>query len=124
LLWADRVQKHFFNGGALTGANITNRFMELRNQLFPLMGEMDVAILELGARPATIFFSHMTPFGLTAYTNAPGFNQFGGRVAPGFNLVITNTGGTIYYTTNGSDPRVAFTGAVSPGTLTYTGPSR
>jgi hypothetical protein len=121
LLWADRVQKHFFNSGALTGANITNRFMELRDQLFPLMGEMDAAILNWARDRQPIFFGHMTPYGLTAYTNAPGFNQFGGRVAAGFNLVITNTGGTIYYTTNGSDPRVAFTGAVSPAALTYTG---
>jgi len=122
LLWADRIQKHFFNGGALTGANITNRFMELRNQLYPLMGEMDVAILNWARDRQPIFFSHMTPYGLTAYTNAPGFNQFGGRVAAGFSLVITNIGGTIYYTTNGSDPRLAFTGAVTPGTLAYTGP--
>ena len=122
LLWADRIQKHFFNGGALTGANITNRFMELRNQLYPLMGEMDVEILEWARDRQPIFFNQMPPFGLTAYTNAPGFNQFGGRVAPGFSLVITNTGGTIYYTTNGADPRVAFTGAVTAGTLTYSGP--
>lgn len=122
LLWADRIQKHFFNGGALMGANITNRFMELRNQLYPLMGEMDVEILNWARDRQPIFFSQMPPFGLTAYTNAPGFNQFGGRVAPGFSLVITNTGGgTIYYTTNGTDPRVAFTGAVAPGTLTYSG---
>lgn len=122
LLWADRIQKHFFNGGVLTGANITNRFMELRNQLYPLMGEMDVAILNWARDRQPIFFSHLTPYGLTAYTNAPGFNQFGGRVAPGFSLVITNPGGTIYYTTNGSDPRAAFTGAVSASAVTYTGP--
>ena len=122
LLWADRVRKHFFNGGALMELNITNRFMEMRNQLFPLMGEMDVSILNWARDRQPIFFGHLTPYGLTAYTNAPGFNQFGGRVAPGFSLVITNTGGTIYYTTNGSDPRVAFTGAVTPGALTYSGP--
>jgi hypothetical protein len=122
LLWADRVQKHFFNGGTLTGANITNRFMELRNELFPLMGEMDPAILNWARDRQSIFFSHMEPYGLTAYTNAPGFNQFGGRAPAGFALVMTNTGGTIYYTTNGSDPRTAFTGAVSPSALTYGGP--
>ncbi|MFO1513183.1 MAG: chitobiase/beta-hexosaminidase C-terminal domain-containing protein [Verrucomicrobiota bacterium] len=69
-----------------------------------------------------IFFSHLEPYGLTAYTNAPGFNKFGGRVPLGFSLEITNTGGTIYYTTNGSDPRTAFTGAVSASALTYGGP--
>jgi hypothetical protein len=122
LLWADRIQRHFFNGGALTGVHMTNRFMELRNELFPIMGEMDANILNWVRDRQSIFFSQMTPYGLTAYTNAPGFNQFGGRVAAGFNLVITNTGGAIYYTTNGTDPRLAFTGAVSPGALIYTGP--
>ena len=122
LLWADRIRKHFFNGGALMELNITNRFMEMRNQLYPLMGEMDASILNWARDRQPIFFGHMTPYGLTAYTNAPGFNQHGGRVAPGFSLVMTNSGGTIYYTTNGSDPRVPFTGAVTPGTLTYSAP--
>src|SRR2546426_5646954 len=31
-------------------------------------------------------------------------------------------GGAIYYTTNGSDPRVRFTGAVSNSAVTYSGP--
>ncbi|MEK7781113.1 MAG: lamin tail domain-containing protein, partial [Verrucomicrobiota bacterium] len=122
LLWADRVQKHFFNDGALMPAAITNRFNELRDELLPLMPNMDIEILQWANDRQPIFFGQMEPFGLTAYTNAPSFNQHGGRVAPGFNLVITNTGGTIYYTTNGADPRVAFTGAVTAGTLTYTGP--
>lgn len=123
LLWADRIQKHFFNDGALTGAGLTNRFMELRNELYPIMGEMDATLLVWARDRQAIFFPQMTPYGLTAYTNAPGFNQFGGRVPAGFNLVITNNGGgTIYYTTNGSDPRTAFTGAVSPSALTYGAP--
>ena len=123
LLWADRIQKHFFNGGVLTGENLTNRFMELRNELYPLMGEMDSTLLVWARDRRAIFFPQMAPYGLTAYTNAPGFNQFGGRVPAGFGLVITNTGGgTIYYTTNGSDPRTAFTGAVSPSALIYNAP--
>lgn len=126
LLWADRIQKHFFNGGALSGANLTNRFNELRDQLLALMTAwyvtMDTTILTWAQDRQAIYFGQMQPFGLTAHTNAPGFNQFGGPVAPGFALVITNTGGTIYYTTNGSDPRTAFTGAVSPAAQIYTGP--
>lgn len=34
----------------------------------------------------------------------------------------TTSAGTIHYTTDGTDPRVAFTGAVAAGALTYTGP--
>jgi hypothetical protein len=122
LLWADRIQKHFFNGGALTGANISNRFNELRLELSQLIPGMDITILNWARDRQAIFFPQMAPYGLTAYTNAPGFNQFGGRVPAGFSLVITNPGGTIYYTADGSDPRTAFTGAVSPSALTYSGP--
>lgn len=122
LLWADRIQKHFFNGGALMPAAISNRFNELKAEMASLITSMDVTILNWARDRQAIFFPQMTPYGLTAYTNAPGFHPFGGRVPAGFSLVITNPGGTLYYTTNGSDPRTAFTGAVSPAALVYTGP--
>lgn len=122
LLWADRIQKHFFNGGVLMPQSISNRFNEMAVELSQLIPNMDVELLVWARDRQAIFFPQMTPYGLTAYTNAPGFNQFGGRVPSGFNLVITNTGGTIYYTTDGSDPRVAFTGAASPTAQIYSGP--
>ena len=53
--------------------------------------------------------------------SAPVFNQHGGRVAPGFALSMSATN-TIYYTTNGSDPRLYGTGALSPLAQVYTGP--
>ncbi len=46
---------------------------------------------------------------------APFFNQPGGSVSKGFVLKLTNSpAGVVYYTTNGIDPRVYGTGAVSP----------
>src|SRR5688500_10429402 len=30
LLWADRIHKHFFNGGALTSQSVSNRIQEMR----------------------------------------------------------------------------------------------
>lgn len=53
---------------------------------------------------------------------APAFNQFGGNVSPGFNLTMSAPLGTIYYTTNGDDPRVMYSGAIASAALTYTGP--
>lgn len=50
------------------------------------------------------------------------FNQDGGEVNSGFSLTMTKPAGktgTIYYTTNGTDPRVPYTGAIA-GTQ-YTG---
>jgi hypothetical protein len=53
--------------------------------------------------------------------DAPAFNQQGGRLAPGFALTMTAGPGTIYYTTNGADPRVAGAGEVLPGAVIYSG---
>src|SRR5207247_1268930 len=54
---------------------------------------------------------------------APAFSKFGGQIAPDFKLYLTNLNatGTIYYTTNGADPRVYGSGAVSAGALAQTG---
>jgi hypothetical protein len=121
LLWADRVQKHFYNGGALMGESITNRFRELETELVQFIPSMNPEILNWVANRWPTYLSHMTSEGLQSTVVAPSFNQHGGRVAPGFNLTITAPAGTIYYTTNGTDPRVAFTGAVSASALTYSG---
>jgi hypothetical protein len=54
---------------------------------------------------------------------APVLNQLGGIVPAGFALTMVNpnAGGTIYYTTNGTDPRVYGSGAVTPGAQVYAG---
>jgi hypothetical protein len=43
--------------------------------------------------------------GLYPRVDAPLFNHPGGSVNPGFNLTMSSPVGTIYYTTNGTDPR-------------------
>ena len=43
--------------------------------------------------------------GLYPRVDPPLFNHPGGTVNPGFNLVMSSPLGTIYYTTNGTDPR-------------------
>lgn len=55
--------------------------------------------------------------------DAPVFSQFGGTVAANFSLTMTNPGGagTIYYTVDGSDPRVPLTGAIGPTAVAYAG---
>ena len=52
----------------------------------------------------------------------PRFSQAGGRVAPDSVLTLTNpTNATVYYTVDGSDPRLA-QGAISSNALVYSGP--
>ena len=123
LLWADRVNKHFFNGGALTDTNILARFNELRNEMRVVLPAMDLGIQNTWVpQRRNVIFGHFNLYGLQASSNAPVFNQHGGRVAAGFNLAMTNVSGPIYYTTDGSDPRVPFTGAVSNAAQVYSVP--
>jgi len=59
---------------------------------------------------------------LTDNAEAPDFSQHGGNIQPGFALTMSNpnSGGTIYYTIDGSDPRLPG-GAISPSALIYGG---
>lgn len=52
---------------------------------------------------------------------APTFSQHGGRVVSGFRLAISAPAGATWYTTDGSDPRLAGSGAVAPAARQYTG---
>jgi hypothetical protein len=78
------------------------------NQYFPVRGN--------------VVLQQIRNAGLYPNVTAPSFNQHGGRVAAGFDLTISAPAGTIYYTTNGVDPRVYGTSAVSPHALSYSGP--
>jgi hypothetical protein len=181
LLFADRVQKHLFNGGALSLTGAQNKYLEVAN-------EIDKAIVAESARwgdtqmsttygstipipsnpsnPDDIYYP-MPPHGPDYYftredswvverdniidnyipyilggsgiissfrsnnlfpnVDAPVFNvnggyQHGGYILTSDTITITNpSSGTIYYTLDGTDPRVAFTGDVSPSAVTYSG---
>jgi hypothetical protein len=67
----------------------------------------------------TVVLSQLRAAGLYPAVDAPVFNQFGGHAPLGFSLSMTAPAGTIYYTTNGVDPRVYGTGAVSPQARVY-----
>ena len=67
-----------------------------------------------------IFMAQLGTAGLYPTVSAPKFNQHGGTVARNFPLTMTATN-TIYFTLDGSDPRVFGTGGVSPTALTYGG---
>lgn len=137
LLFADRIQKHFFNDGVLTpavaaamyqdqidlvteaircesarwgdsrrstpylrGVEWMNEYDRLMNSYFP-------------GRTQTVFnqLRNQNPK-LYPDTDAPVFGQHGGSVPALFDLIIGSTdGGSIYYTLDGRDPRVAASGA-------------
>lgn len=153
LEFADRVQKHFFNGGALTPAQSIARWQNRsREVLLPIIAESarwgdyrrDVQQYQVGpyelytrnvqwaaeqARLTNTYFpnrtatvlSQLRAAGLYPSVNAPVFNQNGGQINTNFQLTISGTS-TIYYTTNGVDPRVYGAGTVAADAKAYGGP--
>jgi hypothetical protein len=145
--FADRVQRHMFNGGALTVSNNIARY-DAR------ISEIDHAIVAESARwgdfyrPAqpyrrevewlgtnewmrTTFFPSNHFIALKRFRDAhlfpsieaPLFSQFGGAVPAAFTLGITNPNpaGILYFTTDGTDPRRTG-GNVMPTAQVYSTP--
>jgi hypothetical protein len=136
MLFADRVYKHCFNGGALTDGNTQARWDTLTNFIREAVlcekarwGGLDAPTTVNMTGHAGIFINALRAWTSTSYPgvklypgiNPPMFNQYGGHVPTGFGLQITNpnASGTIYYTLDGTDPRQAVTGN-AVGTM-YTG---
>ena len=153
LLCADRIQKHFFNGGALSDTAVLARNTALANEASPFVSGFNSSripqwVSGVGDKTRyTIAGATNTPSRrqvlLNGYvddtaggvqvhahfvdellwpaTLTPVFSQQGGTIGANFQLTITNPNGvgSIYYTTNGTDPRQA--GGAAVGTL-YSGP--
>ncbi|RLC69803.1 MAG: hypothetical protein DRI26_08365, partial [Chloroflexi bacterium] len=162
LLFADRVQKHFFNGGVLyvnpespkwdpdhpenniPAAMYMKRVIESEKLIvlesarwgdyrrsYPPYTKADW-LEELNGLLTRYFpyrsanvLNHFRNHGFLPPIGAPVFSKHGGLVSPGFELSIrrpAGTSGTIYYTTDGSDPREYGTGQVSETAIRYTAP--
>ncbi len=152
---ADRIHKHFFNGGVfyvnpdspewdsehpennMPAAHYMKRIEEIDKiivlesarwgdyRLNPpgtrddWLRELDGLLTDYFPRRSGFVFNGLKALGLYPDVGAPVFAQHGGTVPRNYVLDITRppgTTGTIYYTKNGSDPRVPFTGVVAPGT--------
>jgi hypothetical protein len=137
LLVADRIHRHFFNGGILDDRTTTNRIFQLKNQLKALVQTgvaylngtfredwWDTWINASTGRRANLFgpaATQLAAAGLWPATTPPVFSPHGGNVAAGYSLTMSGTpaGGTLFYTLDGSDPRLAG-GTAAPAALTYT----
>ena len=119
LLFADRIQKHFFNNGCMTESNLISEWNKLKNIIEPMFSSFFPGSFDNRTRTEWIpqrrqyYFPQLANENLWPDTHAPYFNQHGGTITSGFQVVIynTNSAGTIYYTTDGSDPR-QFGGAI------------
>lgn len=116
LRFADRAQKHFFDGGCLVKTNVQAIYAQLRNTINPIMQETVGSPVNetfyntwiVSDTRRTNFFTQLVEQGLWPATKAPTFSHYGGVISPGLLVSIADPSGsgTIYYTTDGSDPRL------------------
>ncbi len=117
-LFADRIHRYFRNGGILTQSHMTDKWWEVQNEVSSVLPYQITFIPD-------IFLPKREPYVIAAFENnglfdrafgAPIFYvnssyKFGGYVNSSDSFTITDpcsSGGIIYYTTDGSDPRTAY----------------
>jgi autotransporter-associated beta strand protein len=152
LLFADRLRRHCFHGGALTPERAAARFAEragsvaaavfgeaarwgaYRNEIYDRGGPSPVYGLAHWsnecARLADSYFPSRTvtvvaqfrAAGLYPTTDAPELSRHGGTLEVGEALTFTNAPGAIYVTFDGGDPRVAYAGEAASNAVAYAGP--
>ncbi|MCP4847048.1 MAG: lamin tail domain-containing protein, partial [Verrucomicrobiaceae bacterium] len=131
MLVADRIHKHFFNDGALTPAKNIERLQKRVN-------EARLGFIAESARWGDRFreyqnwldyqqnlvnnhFPGLTQTMISRFRSAgmypdiiaPVFSQHGGSIAPGAGITMSTNALAIYYTLDGSDPRLPG-GAINP----------
>jgi hypothetical protein len=124
ILLADRIHKHFFNNGALTPARNIERLQRR-------VDEARLGFVSEAARWGNLFrdpaswesyqnnliknhfpgltqtmISRFRSAGMYPNTVAPVFSRHGGTVAPDTPVTLATDADTLYYTLNGSDPRL------------------
>lgn len=126
MLFADRLQKHFFNGGVMSRMHMNARWNSLRGEMEPLTeavfgGSFDNDVWDKWANRDSTFLSQAHSVGLWPLTVAPSMTPFGGTLSAGSTVTLGNPNaeGTIYFTTTGADPRAV--GGAAQGSI-YTEP--
>ncbi|MBB07482.1 MAG: hypothetical protein CMN03_04380 [Roseibacillus sp.] len=129
LRFADRVHLHCFNGGTFTPEGAARLWEARANEIYqPLIAEAvrwgdrhrfpparretfwqdmyDTMQSDFFPQRTAILLSQLRARGLYPSVSAPDFTPHGGLLAgPAEVSITTSTGGTVYYTLDGSDPR-------------------
>jgi hypothetical protein len=143
VLFGDRAHRHLFNDGALTPDNAWARFEARANEVrgalvaesarwgdtvtgSPLglddwLVEIERLRLHYFPQRGGAFLAMLRNVGLYPNVAAPVFSQHGGLFGAGFALSMPAPAGTVYYTLDGSDPRVEG-GGVAPAANVWSGP--
>ncbi len=150
---ADRVRKHFFNGGALTQEACRKRLNRRVNEIeLAVIGEsarwgdvrggfrggrrggsgstkpanrddhwrpaVDRILNDFFPYRSSIVLDQLWEHGLLPDINVPEFNRLGGIAKIGDSVNLTAEDGTIYYTLDGTDPRL-MGGSLNPSAIGY-----
>ncbi|MES2707465.1 MAG: lamin tail domain-containing protein [Verrucomicrobiota bacterium] len=144
VLFRDRIYRHLFNNGVLTPAKASGYYQLRANEIATAI-VAETARWQPGTSAGTLpwdrngewtveknylvntFFPQRTAKLLTQLrargwypVNAPEMSQHGGTVDAGAEILLTGpAGAAIYYTLDGSDPRLPG-GAVNPAAFSYT----
>jgi hypothetical protein len=129
ILLADRIHKHFFNDGALTATEsverLRKRFDEMRPGFEAEARRWDYQTVNSWEsyvnrwintglpQRSTSMLQRLRQAGMYPDIIAPVLSQHGGSIPAGAGVTLSTNTTAIYYTTDGSDPRLSG-GAVSP----------
>jgi hypothetical protein len=130
MLFADHAHRHFFNGGTLTVESAKARWLGRADEIglalvaesarwgdakrpenpytpeVEWQAELDYLCEEYFPQRSDIVLGQLRARGLYPNVAAPTFSVQGGAVPTGYPLVMTAPAGVIWYTTDGSDPRL------------------
>ncbi len=122
VLLSDRIHKHFFNDGALTAEKsverLRKRYEEMRSSFqsearrwnFQTVASWESYVnswLNTGLpQRTTSMIQKLRVAGMYPNINAPTLSQHGGSTPAGGGVTMITNAPSIYYTTDGSDPRL------------------
>lgn len=141
--FADRVHRAFFGNGILVPTNLITRYTALANVIEQAVvaesarwgddhvnpprnpdewiAERDWLLGTYLPQRSGIVLEQFISANLYPNLGAPSYNQHGGIVPRGFDVVLSATQGIIYYTLDGNDPRM-IGGALNTNATTYSTP--
>ena len=143
VLFGDHLHRHLFNGGTLTPKAAADRWMtrareidraivgesarwgdKARSQPYTRdvewLIEQNRLLLSFFPARSAVILEQFRKIDLYPEVEAPAMSQFGGDFDQGFALSLSAPAGIMYFTDDGSDPRLPG-GAISPSAELYTG---
>jgi hypothetical protein len=143
---ADRIKKHLLDmGGALTPDAVAERYIKLADEIdMAIISESarwsdwytpynpytkndhwiprkNALLTNYFPARTDVLLAQLKAASLYPSVNAPVFTHQGGDFNAAFNLGMSTNTGTIYYTLNGTDPRVEISGATSATSTAFAG---